>query len=68
MRTLRLGMYTENIVKQEIDDIKRKVNMLYEENKEMHITINKAIKLIEENICGGSISNANKLLKILKGE
>ena len=30
--------------------------------------INKAIELIELNICGGSISNANELLNLLKKE
>lgn len=29
--------------------------------------INKAIEYIEDNICGGTISNGNELLKLLKG-
>lgn len=43
------------------------MRILKRENKELSKKIEDAINLIELNICGGSISNAQELLEMLKG-
>lgn len=60
------------IIKFEYSDENREyifdIKELYDIIKEKQLIINKAIEYVENNICGGTISNGNELLKLLKGE
>lgn len=44
------------------------IRFLKKDKKMLQRRINKAIELIDLNICGGSINNAKELLDVLKGE
>lgn len=55
-------MYQANI------DLVDRNKLLEEDKRILQKRIDKAIELIRLNICGGSINNANDVLKVLKGE
>lgn len=61
MERINERMYQANI------ELVDRNKLLEEDKKLLQKKINKAIELIELNICGGSISNAREVLEILKG-
>lgn len=61
MERINERMYQANI------ELVDRNKLLEEDKKLLQKKINKAIELIELNICGGSISNAREVLETLKG-
>lgn len=61
MERINERMYQANI------ELVDRNKLLEEDKKILQKNIDKAIELIELNICGGSISNAKEVLETLKG-
>ena len=51
-----------------LDKVRDRDKLIVENTQLKRDRIDKAIEYVENNICGGTISNGNELLKLLKGE